>query len=97
MKKEIERTMAITREQKADYTVKFGAEPTDTGNTNVQVAILTHRILDLTEHLKNNPKDSHTRLGLMKLVGKRRRLLNYLERTNIESYRTLIKDLGIRK
>jgi small subunit ribosomal protein S15 len=89
--------MAITREQKADYTVKFGAEPNDTGITNVQVAILTHRILDLTEHLKNNPKDSHTRLGLMKLVGKRRRLLNYLERTNIESYRTLIKDLGIRK
>jgi len=89
--------MAITTEKKAEFTVKFGKNPKDTGNTNVQVAILTYRILDLTEHLKNNPKDSHTRLGLMKLVGKRRRLLNYLERTNIESYRTLIKDLGIRK
>ena len=89
--------MAITKEQKAEYTVKFGKNPNDTGITNVQVAIITHRILDLTEHLKNNPKDSHTRLGLMKLVGKRRRLLNYLERTDVGSYRTLIKDLGIRK
>jgi len=89
--------MAITKEMKADYTTKFGKNPNDTGNTNVQVAIITYRILDLTEHLKHNPKDSHTRLGLMKLVGKRRRLLNYLERTSIEKYRTLIKDLGIRK
>jgi small subunit ribosomal protein S15 len=89
--------MAITKDQKAEYAMKFGKNPNDTGNTNVQVAIITNRILDLTEHLKNNPKDSHTRLGLMKLVGKRRRLLNYLERTNIESYRTLIRDLGIRK
>ena len=69
----------------------------NTGNTKVQVAIITHRILDLTEHLKKNTKDAHTRLGLMKLVGKRRRLLDYLEDTDIESYRSLIKDLGIRK
>ena len=89
--------MAITSEQKAEYTTKFGKNEKDTGASNVQVAIITHRILDLTEHLKNNPKDSHTRLGLMKLVGKRRRLLNYLERTDIEMYRSLIRDLGIRK
>jgi small subunit ribosomal protein S15 len=89
--------MAITKEQKAEYTVKFGENDKDTGNTNVQVAILTHRILDLTEHLKGNPKDSHTRRGLMKLVGKRRRLLNYLERRDIGTYRVLIRDLGIRK
>ena len=89
--------MAITKEQKAEFTVKFGKDEQDTGNTRVQVAIITHRILDLTEHLKKNTKDAHTRLGLMKLVGKRRRLLDYLEDTDIESYRSLIKDLGIRK
>ena len=89
--------MAITKEMKADYTTKFGKNPNDTGNTNVQVAIITYRILDLTEHLKRNTKDAHTRLGLMKLVRKRRRLLDYLENTDIESYRSLIKDLGIRK
>ncbi|MHB9031329.1 MAG: 30S ribosomal protein S15 [Candidatus Latescibacterota bacterium] len=89
--------MAITKEQKTDYTRKFGQNDLDTGNTKVQVAILTHRILELTEHLKKNMKDAHTRLGLMKLVGKRRRLLNYLESTDIEAYRSLIKELGIRK
>lgn len=89
--------MAITKEQKTEYTRKFGQNDLDTGNTKVQVAILTHRILDLTEHLKKNTKDAHTRLGLMKLVGKRRRLLNYLESTDVESYRSLIKELGIRK
>jgi small subunit ribosomal protein S15 len=89
--------MAITKEQKTEYTEKFGKDTNDTGNTNVQVAILSHRILELTEHLKSNPHDSHTRLGLMKLVGKRRRLLNYLEKTDIGAYRTLIGELGIRK
>ncbi len=89
--------MAITKEQKAEFALKFGKNAQDTGNTKVQVAIITHRILDLTEHLKKNTKDAHTRLGLMKLVGKRRRLLDYLENTDIESYRSLIKDLGIRK
>jgi small subunit ribosomal protein S15 len=89
--------MAINKEQKIEYTRKFGQNDRDTGNTKVQVAILTHRILDLTEHLKNNSKDAHTRLGLMKLVGKRRRLLNYLETSDIEAYRNLIKELGIRK
>jgi len=89
--------MGITKEQKQEYAVKFGAEAKNTGDTKVQVAIMTHRILELTEHLKVNKKDHHTRLGLMKLVGKRRRLLKYLERKDIGSYRTLIKELSIRK
>ncbi len=89
--------MAITNEQKTEYARRFGKNERDTGKTEVQVAIMTHRILDLTEHLKQNSKDAHTRMGLMKLVGKRRRLLNYLESTDIEAYRSLIKELGIRK
>ncbi len=97
MKRSARGTMAITNEQKVEYTRQFGKNEQDTGNTKVQVAILTHRILDLTEHMKANTKDAHTRLGLMKLVGKRRRLLNYLEQTDIEAYRGLIKELGIRK
>ena len=89
--------MAITKEEKRECAKKFGDQETDTGNTQVQIAILSHRIRELTEHLKANPKDHHTRLGLMKLVGKRRRLLRYLERTKIETYRTLIQELNIRK
>ena len=89
--------MAITKEQKNEYTLKYGKDKEDTGNTEVQIAILTQRIQELTEHLKVNAKDHHTRLGLMKLVGKRKRLLRYIERTNIGSYRSLIKELGIRK
>ncbi len=89
--------MAITKEEKLDYTRKFGNDEKDTGNAQVQIAILTHRIRELTEHMKSNKKDSHTRLGLMKLVGKRRRLLKYMEKKDIEAYRSLIKELGIRK
>ena len=89
--------MAITKEQKAQYTETFGNNVEDTGNTKVQVAILTHRINELTEHLKLNKKDHHTRRGLMKIVGKRRRLLNYLEKSDVLKYRALIKDLKIRK
>jgi len=89
--------MAITKEQKNEYTLKYGKDKEDTGNTEVQIAILTQRIQELTEHLKVNTKDHHTRLGLMKLVGKRKRLLRYIERTTIGSYRSLIKELGIRK
>ncbi len=89
--------MAITKEQKIKIAKKFGKDEKNTGDTKVQVAIMTHRILELTDHLKNNKKDHHTRLGLMKLVGKRRRLLKYLEKNDIESYRKLIKDLRIRK
>ena len=89
--------MAITKEQKKEYVSKYGQDENDTGNVKVQIAIITHRIKELTEHLKNHKKDNHTRLGLMKLVGKRRRLLKYLEQKEISSYRTLIKKLGIRK
>lgn len=89
--------MVITKELKAEYTEKFGNNAKDTGNTKVQVAILTHRIQDLTGHLKYHSKDNHTRLGLLKMVGKRRRLLKYLENSDIEVYRALIKELGIRK
>ena len=89
--------MAITKEEKKEYAVNFGGDEKNTGDTNVQIAILSHRILELTEHLKTQTKDHHTRLGLMKLVGKRRRLLNYLERKDIDSYRKLIKKLKIRK
>jgi len=89
--------MAITKEEKKEYAEKFGKNEKDTGTTEVQIAILTHRIRELTEHLKANPKDHHTRLGLMKLVGKRKRLLRYLEGTRIDAYRDLLKKLGIRK
>lgn len=89
--------MAITKEQKKEYASQYGINDNDTGNAQVQIAIITHRISELTEHMKGNPKDHHTRLGLMKLVGKRRRLLKYLERSDITSYRSLIKKLGIRK
>lgn len=89
--------MAITKEEKKKYAKKFGDSENDTGKTEVQIAILTHRIRELTEHLKVNKKDNHTRLGLMKLVGKRRRLLKYLEENEITSYRSLIKKLNIRK
>ena len=89
--------MAITEEQKRDYIAKYGENKEDTGNTKVQIAILTHRIKELTEHLKIHKKDNHTRLGLMKLVGKRRRLINYLEHKDITTYRSLIKELGIRR
>ena len=89
--------MAITKEQKKDYAIKYGKDEKNTGDTKVQISILTHRILELTEHLKANKKDSHTRLGLMKLVGNRRRLLKYLERKDITTYRTFIKEVGIRK
>ena len=89
--------MAITKEQKSEYAIKYGKNEKNTGDTKVQISIMTHRILELTEHLKINKKDHHTRLGLMKLVGKRRRLLKYLEHNDIKSYRKLLKDLKIRK
>ncbi|TDT68634.1 SSU ribosomal protein S15P [Hypnocyclicus thermotrophus] len=82
---------------KKDLVKKFGKSEKDTGSTEVQVAILTDRINHLTEHLKVHKKDHHSRLGLLKMVGKRRRLLNYLKSKDIEGYRNLIKELGIRK
>jgi small subunit ribosomal protein S15 len=89
--------MALTKERKQELTKTFGKSGSDTGNTDVQVALLTDRINYLTDHVKKNPKDHHTRYGLLKLVGQRRSLLNYLNRTDIERYRELIKKLNIRK
>ncbi|MDR0307706.1 MAG: 30S ribosomal protein S15 [Chitinispirillales bacterium] len=89
--------MALTKERKAELTKTYGTNENDTGNTDVQIALLTDRINYLTEHSKKNPKDNHTRYGLLKLVGQRRSLLDYLSSTDIERYRTLIKKLNIRK
>ena len=87
----------ITKEKKAAIMAEYGRTPDDTGSPEVQVAILTARIRELTEHLKANPKDHHSRRGLLKMVGKRRRLLAYIQKNDLEGYRTLIKRLGIRK
>lgn len=89
--------MALTKERKQEVTKEYGQSEKDTGNTDVQVALLTERINGLTEHLKINPKDHHTRYGLLKLVGQRRSLLDYLSSENIERYRGLIKKLNIRR
>jgi small subunit ribosomal protein S15 len=89
--------IAITAERKREITAKFGANEQDTGNTRVQVALLTERINHLTEHLREQGKDHHSRRGLLMLVGRRRRFLDYLRRRDLEGYRTLIKELGLRK
>jgi len=89
--------MALTKERKQEITKAYGKNENDTGNTDVQVALLTDRINGLTEHLKINKKDHHTRYGLLKLVGQRRSLLDYLAREDIQHYRELIKKLNIRK
>lgn len=87
----------ITTEEKQEIISKYGKTDTDTGTPEVQIAIFTKRINELTEHLKKHQKDHSTRRGLLQLVGKRRRLLNYLTERDIERYRTIIKELGIRK
>ena len=87
----------ISKEKKTAIIQEYGRTPGDTGSPEVQIAVLTARIAELTEHLKNNQKDHHSRRGLLKMVGKRRGLLDYLKRTDIEGYRTLIGKLGIRK
>ena len=89
--------MGLTKEAKQELIDKHGANATDTGSTEVQVALLTRRIEYLTEHLRTHAKDHHSRRGLLKLVGQRRRLLNYLQKRNVEGYRTLIKELGLRR
>ncbi|MGN8224379.1 MULTISPECIES: 30S ribosomal protein S15 [unclassified Gracilimonas] len=89
--------MSITAEEKKEIFKKFGKSETDTGSTEGQIALLTKRINDLTDHLKDNQLDHASRRGLLKMVGKRRRLLNYLMKNDIEKYRELIKELGIRK
>ena len=87
----------IAQEKKQAIIAEYGRTPNDTGSPEVQVAILTARIQELTEHLKANPKDHHSRRGLLKMVGQRRGLLDYLKKIDIERYRSLIERLGIRK
>ena len=87
----------IAKEKKQAIIAEYGRTPNDTGSPEVQVAILTARIQELTEHLKANPKDHHSRRGLLKKVGQRRGLLDYLKKIDIERYRSLIERLGIRK
>lgn len=87
----------ITKEQKSAVIEANRTHATDTGSPEVQIAILTERIAQLTEHLKNHPKDNHSRLGLLKMVGRRRNLLDYLMKKDIERYRACIAKLGIRK
>ena len=87
----------ISKEKKQEIIAAYGRTPQDTGSPEVQIALLTERITELTEHLKNNKKDHHPRRGLLKMVGQRRNLLEYLKKTNLESYRALIERLGLRK
>jgi small subunit ribosomal protein S15 len=89
--------MAVTKEQKADIIRKFGKSGTDSGSAEVQIALLTARINDLTPHFDKFKKDHHSRVGLLKMVGKRRRLLDYLQEKDIERYRKVIAELQIRK
>ncbi len=87
----------ISKEKKQAIIAEYGRSEGDTGSPEVQVAILTARIQELTEHLKNNQKDHHSRRGLLKMVGQRRGMLAYLKKTDIERYRALIAKLGLRK
>jgi small subunit ribosomal protein S15 len=89
--------MTLTKEKKRDLIGKYGRSDADTGSTEVQVALLTERINELTEHLRAHSKDHHSRRGLLMLVGKRRRLLRYLQRSDVERYRALVADLGLRR
>jgi small subunit ribosomal protein S15 len=91
------RIKMISKEKKTAVINEYARTPGDTGSPEVQVAVLTERIKELTEHLKVNPKDNHSRRGLLKMVGKRRRLLAYLKKVDIERYRSLIERLGLRK
>jgi len=89
--------MSVTSGRKAEVMKQFAKKPGDTGSPEVQVAILSERITNLTEHFKTHVKDNHSRRGLLKLVGQRRKLLDYLRRTNEVSYKKLIEKLGIRR
>jgi small subunit ribosomal protein S15 len=89
--------MTLTAEAKREIVEQHGKGPGDTGSTEVQVALMTARINELTEHLREHSKDHHSRRGLLMLVGKRRRLLQYLQRRDIDRYRALIQELGLRR
>ena len=89
--------MALTKEVKAELVKKYGKTANDTGSAEVQIAILTEEIKDLTEHLKQHTHDFHSRRGLLRKVGQRRSLLNYLVKEDVTRYRKIVKDLGLRK
>ncbi len=89
--------MPLSKEKKQEIRQKFGLHEKDTGSVEVRIAMLTERINYLTEHFRAHPKDHHSRRGLLKMVGQRRRLLNYLNRKDVEKYRSIIKQLGIRR
>jgi small subunit ribosomal protein S15 len=89
--------MPLTQERKQELVSKFGDNDGDTGKTEVQVALLTERINELTDHLRTHSKDHHSRRGLLMLVGRRRRFLNYLQRRDLERYRSVIRELGLRR
>jgi len=89
--------MTLTQEDKLEVVKRFGKDDQDTGATDVQIALLTRRINDLTEHLRTHKHDHHSRRGLLMLVGRRRRFLNYLQKKDLERYRSLIRELGLRR
>ncbi len=89
--------MSLAKEKKKELIDKFGHSDGDTGSAEVQVALLTERINHLTEHLRAHSKDHHSRRGLLMMVGRRRRLLGYLERADLERYRKVVSDLGLRR
>jgi small subunit ribosomal protein S15 len=89
--------VTLTKERKQELIGRFGSSDDDTGSTAVQVALLTERINELTEHLRHHSKDHHSRRGLLMLVGKRRRLLRYMEATDLDGYRELVGELGLRR
>ncbi|MGH3043971.1 MAG: 30S ribosomal protein S15 [Gaiellaceae bacterium] len=89
--------MTLTKDAKQEIFDRHGSNGADTGSPQVQIALLTRRIEELTEHLRTHRKDHHSRRGLLKLVGQRRRLLNYLQKRDLEGYRALIKELGLRR
>ena len=89
--------MTLTAEEKTELAARFGKDERDTGATQVQIAMLTRRINHLTDHLREHKHDHHSRRGLLMLVGQRRRLLNYFQKSNLEGYRALIRELGLRR
>lgn len=88
--------MTMEQEQRDEIIKKYQLHPNDRGSTPVQIALLTARINELTDHFRDHPQDHHSRRGLLRMVGKRRRLLDYLRRRDLERYRSLIEDLGLR-
>ena len=89
--------MSMTAEEKQEIVARFGRDADDTGRAQVQIALLTRRINHLTEHVRTHRHDHHSRRGLLMLVGRRRRLLNYLQKSDLEGYRALVRELGLRR